>query len=197
MGNDARMVSSRRFAFVRFPGARPRVTTMHELYPLARPFLFALDAETAHDLAFAGARSARAASASRMRRACPNRPVSVMGITFPNRVGLAAGLDKNGAHLRSARDVRLRLPRSRHRDAARAAGQSTPAHVPPAQGERDHQPARLQQRRRRSARRQRRSERAIAASSASTSAATSTRRTSARPTTTSHACAPCTRMRTT
>ena len=115
-----------------------------------------------------------------------------MGIRFPNRVGLAAGLDKNAAHLDGPRHARLRLPRSRHGHAARAARQSEAAHVPP----------------RRSARRSSTgwastttaSTRfvanvdalaATAACSASTSARTSTRRTSAPPTTTSRACAPC------
>src|SRR5262249_32709949 len=73
---------------------------MHKLYPFARPFLFALDPETAHDLAFAGLD--RAAQFGLAKLAAPRlreTPVSVMGITFPNRVGLAAGLDKNAAHL--------------------------------------------------------------------------------------------------
>ncbi|MCX7175868.1 MAG: quinone-dependent dihydroorotate dehydrogenase [Proteobacteria bacterium] len=63
-------------------------------YSLIRPLLFGLDAETAHDLTIAGLQ----------RFACllprtPNtmqKPVRVMGLDFPNRVGLAAGLDKNG-----------------------------------------------------------------------------------------------------
>ena len=73
---------------------------MHKFYPFARPFLFALDPETAHDLAFAGLD--RAADFGLARLVAPRlraTPVSVMGITFPNRVGLAAGLDKNAAHL--------------------------------------------------------------------------------------------------
>jgi len=73
---------------------------MHKLYPLARPLFFALDPETAHELAFAALD--RAASFGLAQLAAPrlrDSPVSVMGITFPNRVGLAAGLDKNAAHL--------------------------------------------------------------------------------------------------
>ncbi len=75
-------------------------SAMHKLYPFARPFFFALDPETAHDLAFAGLDGAARfglaqLAAPRLRES----PVSVMGITFPNRVGLAAGLDKNAAHL--------------------------------------------------------------------------------------------------
>ena len=73
---------------------------MHKFYPFARSFLFALDPETAHDLAFAGLD--RAAKLGLAQLAAPRlepTPVSVMGIEFPNRVGLAAGLDKNAAHL--------------------------------------------------------------------------------------------------
>jgi dihydroorotate dehydrogenase len=73
---------------------------MHKLYPFARPFLFALDPESAHDLALAGLD--RAAQFGLAQLAAPRvraTPVSVMGVSFPNRVGLAAGLDKNAAHL--------------------------------------------------------------------------------------------------
>jgi dihydroorotate dehydrogenase len=72
---------------------------MHALYPLIRPLFFALDAETAHDAAFAAldlATSLHLAGTSSPRASVP---VEAMGITFPNRVGLAAGLDKNGAHI--------------------------------------------------------------------------------------------------
>jgi dihydroorotate dehydrogenase len=73
---------------------------MHKLYPFARPFFFALDPETAHDLAFAGLDHAARFGLARLFAArLPKTPVSVMGITFPNRVGLAAGLDKNAQHL--------------------------------------------------------------------------------------------------
>lgn len=66
------------------------------LYEFARPFLFALDAETAHDLTLA---SLRTAHALHLPVACGTpaaKPVQVMGLEFPNRIGLAAGLDKNG-----------------------------------------------------------------------------------------------------
>jgi dihydroorotate dehydrogenase len=73
---------------------------MHKYYPFARPFLFALDPETAHDLAFAGLdRAAKFGIAGLFAQRVRATPVSVMGITFPNRVGLAAGLDKNAEHL--------------------------------------------------------------------------------------------------
>jgi dihydroorotate dehydrogenase len=60
-------------------------------YRLARPLLFSLDPETAHRLGLALARFAPARSFS--------RPVRAMGLEFPNPVGLAAGLDKDAAHI--------------------------------------------------------------------------------------------------
>ncbi|MDR2015336.1 MAG: quinone-dependent dihydroorotate dehydrogenase [Azoarcus sp.] len=64
------------------------------LYDLVRPFLFSLDPETAHETAIAALRVAgRLLPAGRPRAA---NPVEVMGLAFPNRIGLAAGLDKNG-----------------------------------------------------------------------------------------------------
>lgn len=70
------------------------------LYPLARPLLFALDAETAHEVVTRGLSLAAATGALRLAVAAPvEDPVEVMGLRFRNRVGLAAGLDKNGAHV--------------------------------------------------------------------------------------------------
>ncbi len=67
-------------------------------YSLLKPLLFQLDAETAHDLTL---KSLKYAEKSGVLKLCPVAPVcqprQVMGITFPNAVGLAAGLDKNGA----------------------------------------------------------------------------------------------------
>lgn len=64
------------------------------LYDIIRPFLFSLDAETAHDLTLAALHaSGRVLPAG---RAAPSDPVEVMGLSFPNRIGLGAGLDKNG-----------------------------------------------------------------------------------------------------
>jgi len=73
---------------------------MLRLYPFARPFLFALDPETAHQLAFAALDRAAALGVAQMfaPHVAP-APVTVMGVTFPNRIGLAAGLDKNAKHL--------------------------------------------------------------------------------------------------
>jgi len=73
---------------------------MYKLYPFARPFLFALDPETAHELTFANLdRAARIGVAQLLGAHLPATPVNVMGIEFPNPVGLAAGLDKNALHL--------------------------------------------------------------------------------------------------
>jgi len=66
------------------------------LYRLARPFLFALDPESAHDLTLAALRALQATPLLRACRVTAGEAVRVMGIDFPNRVGLAAGLDKNG-----------------------------------------------------------------------------------------------------
>jgi dihydroorotate dehydrogenase len=74
---------------------------MRSLYPLFRPLLFALDAETAHETTLAALDVAASSGIARLAVARVDaRPVEVMGITFPNRVGLAAGLDKNAAHLK-------------------------------------------------------------------------------------------------
>lgn len=71
-----------------------------KLYPLFRPLLFALDPETAHDLAFASLSAAARLGIARLALpAVPSDPVHVMGIRFPNRVGLAAGLDKNAEYI--------------------------------------------------------------------------------------------------
>lgn len=67
------------------------------LYDLARTLMFRLDPETAHDLALGSLSLGAKLGLDRMLKAPePAEPVEVMGIRFPNRVGLAAGLDKNG-----------------------------------------------------------------------------------------------------
>jgi dihydroorotate dehydrogenase len=70
------------------------------IYPLLRPLLFTLDPESAHDAAFAGLdAAARVGVAQMLAPRIPPSPVTVMGLHFPNRVGLAAGLDKNAEHI--------------------------------------------------------------------------------------------------
>jgi len=68
------------------------------LYCLVRPLLFSLDPETAHDLTIQGlARVARTGLLSfAVPKAAACAPRTVMGLSFPNPVGLAAGMDKNG-----------------------------------------------------------------------------------------------------
>ena len=71
------------------------------IYPFFRPLLFTLDPETAHGMAFA---SLDVAAKLGIVQAIAPRPAAfarsrAMGPEFPNRVGLAAGLDKNAAHI--------------------------------------------------------------------------------------------------
>ena len=69
------------------------------LYALARPMLFAMDAESAHNLTLpALRRAARLGLTGAIRKPAPDQR-TVMGISFPNPVGLAAGLDKDGAYI--------------------------------------------------------------------------------------------------
>jgi dihydroorotate dehydrogenase len=66
-------------------------------YLLAKPVLFRLDPETAHNLTMAGLRHAHRLGLLRpFLPRVPPLPKRVMGMVFPNPVGLAAGLDKNG-----------------------------------------------------------------------------------------------------
>jgi dihydroorotate dehydrogenase len=65
-------------------------------YRLIRPLLFALDAERAHELTLASIALLDAINLPPALRIDAGPAVEVMGLKFPNRVGLAAGLDKNG-----------------------------------------------------------------------------------------------------
>jgi len=67
------------------------------MYQLLRPVLFGLDPETAHHLTFDALDAA--SRLGLVRQKVPPSPRQVMGLEFPNPVGLAAGLDKNGDHL--------------------------------------------------------------------------------------------------
>lgn len=66
------------------------------MYRLARPALFALDAERAHDLTLAALARGTPLAKGLYGAHVPAVPVEVMGLRFPNPVGLAAGLDKDG-----------------------------------------------------------------------------------------------------
>jgi dihydroorotate dehydrogenase len=69
------------------------------LYTLARPVLFALDPENAHALTMTSLKYAAALGVSRLLPRPKADPRTVMGITFPNPVGLGAGLDKDGSYI--------------------------------------------------------------------------------------------------
>ncbi len=66
-------------------------------YSLAKSLMFRMDAERSHNLALGGMNVAAAMGLPTILGAeTLEAPVEVMGIRFPNPVGLAAGLDKNG-----------------------------------------------------------------------------------------------------
>jgi dihydroorotate dehydrogenase len=68
------------------------------IYAMAKPLLFCLDAEVAHDVTIKSLKLATKLHVTQYFNHAPTcQPRTVMGITFPNPVGLAAGLDKNGA----------------------------------------------------------------------------------------------------
>jgi dihydroorotate dehydrogenase len=70
------------------------------LYPLLRALLFRLDPEAAHDLSLNALRLGCRGPIGRWLSARMTRlPRTVMGLTFPNPIGLAAGLDKNADYL--------------------------------------------------------------------------------------------------
>lgn len=69
-------------------------------YKLIKPFLFQLDAEYAHDLTLKSLKLAeKTGLLNSLYKPVKVTPRQVMGLTFPNAVGLAAGLDKNGAFI--------------------------------------------------------------------------------------------------
>jgi dihydroorotate dehydrogenase len=69
------------------------------LYSLARSALFRLDPETAHDLALKSLSALGPGAALLGAGADKSETRKVFGIDFPNPVGLAAGLDKNGEYI--------------------------------------------------------------------------------------------------
>ena len=71
------------------------------LYPLIRSALFSLDPEDAHGLTLSSLDAAHALGLLKLLPRAQGKPVRVMGIDFPNAVGLAAGLDKDGAHIKA------------------------------------------------------------------------------------------------
>ena len=66
-------------------------------YALTRPFLFGLDPEQAHDLTLGTIAALQNTPAQCLwAQAAVDDPLSVAGLRLRNRIGLAAGLDKNG-----------------------------------------------------------------------------------------------------
>ncbi|MEO0346909.1 MAG: quinone-dependent dihydroorotate dehydrogenase [Pseudomonadota bacterium] len=75
----------------------------YAMYPFLRFLLFQLDAERAHHLVMdrlsAAAAPAQALLTQRYAKRQFDQPTEIMGITFPNRIGMAAGFDKDARHL--------------------------------------------------------------------------------------------------
>jgi dihydroorotate dehydrogenase len=70
------------------------------VYELIRKFLFKLDAETSHELTLDMLGAAQRLGLIKLfAPKVPDQPVEVLGLKFPNPVGLAAGLDKNGDYI--------------------------------------------------------------------------------------------------
>ncbi len=70
------------------------------MYSLARPLLFTLDAERAHGAGLSALELAyRTGTTALLAGRVSPLPSTVFGLNFPNPVGLAAGLDKNGEHI--------------------------------------------------------------------------------------------------
>lgn len=76
--------------------------SLFKSYPLVRPLLFSMDAETAHERTLSSMQKAYDCRMTRSLlagRPIPDHPITLMGLTLKNPVGLAAGLDKNGAYI--------------------------------------------------------------------------------------------------
>jgi len=71
-------------------------TSSIDMYSLIRPLLFALAPETAHGVTLNALRIARRIGVLPAQRA-DSSPIELMGLRFPNRLGIAAGLDKNAS----------------------------------------------------------------------------------------------------
>lgn len=68
-------------------------------YPLLRPLLFSLEGERAHSVTFSLLEIAHSLGLLGNSASNQDDAVTLMGLRFPNRVGLAAGLDKNARHI--------------------------------------------------------------------------------------------------
>ena len=76
------------------------------MYSWLRNGLFLLPPEIAHDVALGALARGRWIGLPRILGGCPSSaPVELMGLAFPNPVGLAAGLDKNGDYIDALGDL--------------------------------------------------------------------------------------------
>jgi len=76
------------------------MSLLFQAYPLARHALFALDAEAAHEATLGALQRAYDCALTRgLMHSQVLVPTTLMGLTLQNPVGLAAGMDKNGAHI--------------------------------------------------------------------------------------------------
>ena len=70
------------------------------LYPILRPLLFSLAPETAHEVTLKLLKAAHVSGLGKLiYPVIKDKPVHVMGLSFKNPVGLAAGMDKNGDYI--------------------------------------------------------------------------------------------------
>ena len=74
---------------------------MNLYHQLLRPFFFMLPAEAAHNLAILGLRLTPPSLLRAAFGQTPQKPTKLFGLSFPNPVGLAAGMDKNASALRA------------------------------------------------------------------------------------------------
>ena len=75
------------------------------MYSLLRKALFLTDPETAHGLALEGLRLGHGLGATHLLCKAQSLPTTVMGLQFPNPVGMAAGMDKNGDYIDALGDI--------------------------------------------------------------------------------------------
>jgi dihydroorotate dehydrogenase len=99
IGQSAKMAYKSRFRPIEGLHRGGMETASLMLYRLARTALFQLDPETAHDVAMKAMCALGPATALLGAGADRDEARTVMGIRFPNPVGLAAGFDKNGEYL--------------------------------------------------------------------------------------------------
>lgn len=69
------------------------------MYRYLRPLIFKLDPEQAHKIALTSLQWAHQFGLSRHYPKIPDHPKTVMGLIFPNQVGLSAGFDRNAAYI--------------------------------------------------------------------------------------------------